>query len=239
MAPHSLLNPRPSPTPKLIECVREKIRLKHYSRRTEEAYIAWIIQYIRFHHQRHPRKMSVSEIEAFLTHLAVQRNVASSTQTQALSALLFLYRDVLNIELSGAIDAIRAKKPQHLPTVLTQEEVRLVLSHMQGQHRLMAQLLYGSGLRLLECVRLRVKDVDFEHLCLTVRDGKGMHDRVTTLPQSLVQPLRQHLQERKTLHAHDLQLGRGTVYLPFALAEKYPHASREWIWQYVFPAERH
>jgi integron integrase len=231
--------PSISSPPKLIDCVREKIRLKHYSRRTEEAYTAWIKQFILFHHKRHPQGMGIPEIEAFLTYLAVQRNVASSTQTQALSAIVFLYRDVLKIELPGSIDAIRAKKPCHLPTVLTQEEVRSVLACMKGRHRLMAQLMYGSGLRLLECVRLRVKDLDFAHLCVTVRDGKGMHDRVTILPQSLVCPLQQHLQARKILHEQDLSQGTGTVYLPFALAEKYPHASREWMWQYVFPSEKH
>lgn len=228
-----------TPQPKkLLDRVREKIRLKHYSRRTEDAYVAWSRQYILFHHKRHPGEMGVPEIEAFLTHLALDRNVAANTQNQALSALLFLYRDVLNIELQGSINAIRAKKPKRLPQVLTQDEVRQVIAQMPGQYQLMAKLMYGSGLRVLECLRLRVKDLDFPRLCLTVRDGKGMNDRITMMPKSVVDPLRQHLRTIKHLHEQELEQGYGTVYLPFALAEKYPNASRAWIWQYVFPSHK-
>jgi integron integrase len=183
--------------------------------------------------------MAVPEIETFLTHLAVNEQVAASTQNQALSALLFLYRDVLQQELLQPISAIRAKQPKRIPTVLTKSEVAQILAHMKPPHKLLAQLMYGGGLRVLECVRLRVKDVDVDHQCLTVRDGKGMNDRVTVLPQAAITPLQQHLVQRKALHESDLQQGRGTVYLPFALAEKYPNANREWIWQYVFPSYKH
>jgi len=231
-------NPSTRPL-KLLDRVREKIRLKHYSRRTEEAYVAWITKYILFHRKRHPKEMAVPEIEAFLTHLAVKKQVAASTQNQALSALLFLYREVLQYEFSQPISAIRAKQPQRIPTVLTKPEVVQILAHITPPHKLLAQLLYGGGLRVLECVRLRVKDVDFAHQCLTVRDGKGMNDRVTVLPQAVAAPLQQHLAQRKTIHESDLRQGRGTVYLPFALANKYPNANREWIWQYIFPSHKH
>jgi len=223
---------------KLLDQVRETIRLKHYSIRTEEAYVNWIKRYILFHNKRHPREMGRPEIEAFLTHLAVSENVAASTQNQALNALLFLYREVLQQDLDLPIHAVRAKRPKHLPTVLTREEVRRVLAQLSGTHRLMAQLLYGSGLRLMECVRLRVKDVDFAQHQIIVRDGKGMQDRVTMLPDSLVTPLQEHLQRVKRLHDEDLARGYGSVYLPFALERKYPNAHREWIWQYVFPSDR-
>jgi integron integrase len=227
--------PRPK---KLLDLVRDVMRLNHYSRRTEDAYIDWIRRYILFHNKRHPQDMGVKEIEAFLTHLAVQRNVAASTQNQALSALIFLYRDVLQIELPGMIDAVRANKPKRLPTVLTKEEVRKILDCLMGTHQLMAKLLYGSGLRVMECLRLRVKDLDFERRQITVRDGKGMNDRVTMLPESLIPRLQEHLRHVKLIHEDDLAQGCGRVYLPFALAEKYRNAEREWIWQYVFPASK-
>ncbi len=223
---------------KLLDRVREAIRLKHYSIRTEEAYVYWIKRYIFFHNKRHPREMGAPEIEAFLTHLAVKENVAASTQNQALSALLFLYREVLHQDLDFPIDAVRAKRPKRLPTVLTREEVRKVLGQLSGTHRLMAQLLYGSGLRLMECVRLRVKDVDFAQHLIVVRDGKGEKDRVTMLPESLVESLQVHLQSVRLLHEEDLARGYGAVYLPYALERKYPNAGREWIWQYVFPASK-
>jgi len=182
--------------------------------------------------------MGAAEIEAFLTHWAVNQNVAASTQNQALSALLFLYREVLHKDLDCPIDAVRAKRPKRLPTVLTKEETRKVLGCLSGTHQLMAKLLYGSGLRLMECVRLRVKDVDFAQRQIIVRDGKGMKDRVTMLPDSLVVPLQEHLQRVKRLHEQDLAQGYGSVYLPFALERKCPNANREWIWQYVFPATK-
>jgi integron integrase len=225
--------PRP---PKLLDQVRDVLRVKHYSRRTEDAYVDWIRRYILFHHKRHPREMGVAEIQAFLTHLAVNQHVAASTQNQALSALIFLYRDVLNLELHGTIDAIRAKKPRRLPTVLTKEEVQQVLQELSGTPHLMAALLYGSGLRLMECLRLRVKDLDFARREITIRDGKSGKDRRTMLPASLVLPLQMHVCQVKQIHTQDLADGYGSVYLPDALERKYPHAAKEWIWQYVFPA---
>jgi len=226
-------------SPKLLDVVRDKLRLKHYSIRTEEAYVDWIRRFIIFHKNRHPKEMGIPEIEAFLTHLAVKAEVAASTQNQAFSALIFLYREVLGIELDGRIDAMRAKKPQRLPTVLTQDEVRRVIAKLDGVHRLIAQLLYGSGLRILECLRLRVKDLDFARHEITVRQGKGFKDRRTMLPRSLVAPLQTHLDTVRTLYDADLRDGLCNVYLPFALAQKYPTAPREWLWQYVFPAASH
>lgn len=214
------------------------MRYRHYSIRTEKAYVAWVRRYILFHDKRHPNEMGSAEIEAFLTHLAVDQNVAASTQNQALSALLFLYRDVLRKDLDFPIDSIRAKRPKRLPTVLTKEEVLRVIGGLSGTYLLMAKLLYGSGLRLMECVRLRVKDVDFAQRQIVVRDGKGMEDRVTMLPDSVVTPLQENLQRVKRLHEEDLAKGYGSVYLPFALERKYPNANREWIWQYVFPSNR-
>ncbi|RMD59574.1 integron integrase [Candidatus Parcubacteria bacterium] len=228
--------PQKRPKKKLLDRVRDAIRRKHYSTRTEQAYVYWIKRFIFFHNKRHPREMGAPEIEAFLTHLAVNENVAASTQNQALSALLFLYREVLKHPIEGEINAARAKRPKRLPTVLTREEVRRVLDAMSGTQRLVAQLLYGSGLRLLEALRLRVKDLDFAQHQIVVRDGKGFKDRVTILPESLVQPLQEHLKRVKLIHEQDLDHGYGTVYLPYALERKYPNANREWIWQYVFPA---
>ncbi len=229
------MNQRPK---KLLDQVREAIQVKHYSIRTEQAYVNWIKRYILFHDKRHPREMGAAEIEAFLTYLAVDRNVAASTQNQALSALLFLYRQVLKQDLVGSIDSVRAKRPKRLPTVLTKEETLRVIGFLSGTHQLMAKLLYGSGLRLMECVRLRVKDVDFAQRQIIVRDGKGMKDRITMLPDVLIQRLREHLQHTKHIHEDDLAKGYGSVYLPFALERKYPNADREWLWQYVFPATR-
>lgn len=222
--------------PRLLDQVREAIRLRHYSIRTEQAYTDWIKRFILFHGKRHPREMGAAEVERFLTHLAVEGRVAASTQNQALSALLFLYREVLKVDLPWLGEMTRAKRPGRLPVVLTVEEVRRVLARIDGQQGLMADLLYGAGLRLLECVRLRVKDLDFEMRQITVRDGKGEKDRMTMLPQAVLEPLRAHLEKVKVLHAHDLEEGFGEVYLPYALDRKYPDASREWGWQYVFPA---
>jgi integron integrase len=223
---------------RLLDQVRDAIRLKHYSIRTEQSYVTWIKRYIFFHNKRHPNEMGAAEIEAFLTHLAVQQQVASSTQNQALSALLFLYRDVLKMPLDRPIDAMRARKPKRLPTVLTKDEVLQVMGVLSDGYALMAKLLYGSGLRLMECVRLRIKDLDFDQHQLIVRDGKGMEDRMTMLPGSLVAPLQAHLRHIKRIHARDLAQGHGEVYLPFALARKYPRAGRQWIWQYVFSSDR-
>ncbi len=228
------MEPKPK---KLLDQLRDAIRLKHYSIRTENSYVDWIRRYILFHNTRHPSEMGAPEVQAFLTHLAVKENVAASTQNQALSALLFLYREVLKKDL-GPIDALRAQKPKRLPTVLTKDEVRRVIGRLSGTHQLMAKLLYGSGLRLMECLRLRVKDLDFAQRAIIVRDGKGMEDRVTILPESLIAPLQEHLQRVKRLHDEDLAKGYGAVYLPYALERKYPNASREWIWQYVFPSKR-
>ncbi len=224
--------------PRLLDQVREHIRVKHYSIRTEQAYLDWVKRFILFHDTRHPSEMGAPEVEAFLTHLAVSRNVSASTQNQALSAILFLYREVLGVELAWLDGVQRAKKPARLPVVLTTTEVRALLAQLEGTHWLMANLLYGAGLRLMECVRLRVKDVDFGMQQVLVRDGKGSKDRVTMLPAALVEPLKTHLERVKALHGHDLSAGFGDVYLPYALERKYPRAGREWGWQYVFPAKR-
>ena len=221
-----------------MDQVREAIRVKHYSIRTERAYVDWIKRFILFHNKRHPRDMGNAEIETFLTHLAVNQNVAASTQNQALSALLFLYRVVLKQELDSTIDAVRAKKPKRLPTVLSKDEVHKVIGFLSGTHPLMVKVLYGSGLRLMECLRLRVKDLDFSQQQIIVRDGKGQKDRVTMLPESLVPLLQEHVRHVRHIHEEDLSKGYGSVYLPFALERKYPNASREWLWQYVFPASR-
>lgn len=223
---------------RLLDQVRDKIRLKHYSIRTEEAYVDWCRRYILFHHKRHPCEMGAEEVTAFLTHLAVKGKVAVSTQNQAFSALLFLYREVLTIDLPYLAEIERATKPRKLPVVLTKDESRAVINHLQGVYRLMGQLLYGAGLRLMECVRLRVKDVDFGYSQILIRDGKGFKDRITLLPERLKEPLRRHLARIKLQHEEELEEGFGCVYLPYALEKKYPGASREWGWQYVFPAEK-
>ena len=224
--------------PKLLDLVRQKIRLKHYSIRTEQAYADWIRRFILFHNKRHPASMGVPEIRAFLSHLAVERKVAASTQRQALNAIVFLYREILDQEVGWLGEIEQAKRPERLPVVFSRAEVRAMLAHLDGQHWLMASLLYGAGIRLMECVRLRVKDVDFTYRQILVRDGKGQKDRVTTLPQTLLEPLKQHLEKIKDLHDQDLAEGFGDVYLPFALERKYTSASHEWAWQYVFPARK-
>ena len=224
--------------PKLLDQVRQLMRLRHYSLRTEEAYLAWIRRYILFHGKRHPLELDETHVSEFLSNLAVNGHVAASTQNQALNALLFLYKEVLQRELGFIGNALRVKRPPKVPVVLSPAEVRAVLSHLDGQYRLMAQLLYGSGLRLLECLRLRVKDVDLHYLHITFRDSKGGRERKTMLPVSLAGLLRQHLERVKRRHEQDLAEGFGSVYLPDALERKIPSASREWAWQYVFPAER-
>ena len=240
MAQDRASTPRPK---KLLDQVRDAIRLKHYSLRTEQSYVNWIKRYIVFHKAengdyRHPQDMGVAEIEAFLTHLAVDKNVAASTQNQAFSAIMFLYRHVLKKDLGGFVQAVRAKKPRRLPTVLSKDEVQRVIGCMSGKHQLMAKLLYGSGLRLMECIRLRVKDIDFAQHQIVVRDGKGEQDRITILPDSLIELLQEHMQRVKRLHQDDLAKGYGQVYLPYALNRKYPNADREWGWQWVFPSSR-
>ena len=222
----------------LLDRIRDKIRLKHYSIRTETAYVDWVRRFVNFHHRRHPRELGPEHVEAFLSHLAVQRNVASSTQNQAKSALLFLYKEVLGSELPWLENVESAKRPQRLPVVLTRTEVDAVLSRMHGTNGLIARLLYGSGLRLMEAVRLRVKDLELERCEILVRDGKGAKDRVTMLPSILMDALRAHLVLVRELHAQDLAAGLPGVYLPYALDRKYPNAAREWAWQYVFPSDR-
>jgi integron integrase len=227
-----------SEEPKLLVRLRNKIRLKHYSIRTEQAYVDWVRRYVRFHGLRHPGEMGAHEVETFLTHLAVQGRVAASTQNQAKSAILFLYREVLESELPWLNGVEAAKIPQRLPVVLTEREVDAVLARIPGTLGLVARLLYGSGMRLLEGVRLRVKDLDFERREILIRDGKGQKDRVTVFPSALTQPLAAHLVLMKEQHRQDIKAGHGEVYLPFALDRKYPGAPSEWKWQYVFPAAR-
>jgi integron integrase len=227
-----------SSPPRLLDQVRAVLRRKHYSLRTEEAYVGWVRRYVLFHHKRHPCDMGLPEVEAFLTDLAVAQQVAASTQNQALSALLFLYAEVLEQPLEGRVASVRAKQPDRLPTVMSRDEVGRVLDALTGVHQLMAKLLYGSGLRLMECVRLRVKDLDFAQRQVVVRDGKGAKDRVTPLPERLIVPLQEHLHRVALLHQRDLREGYGEVFLPDAFARKAANASRDWIWQYVFPAEQ-
>lgn len=225
------------PPPKLLDRVRFHLRVKRYSIRTEQAYTDWIRRYILFHGKRHPAEMGEAEIAAFLNHLAVNRRVAASTQNQALCALLFLYGHVLERKLDF-INLERAKRPPKVPVVFTPAEAHAVLEEMDGEYRLLAELLYGSGLRLMECVRLRVKDIDFGYGHITVRDGKGLRERVTILPERLRQPLQLRLERTRLLHQRDLVKGLGRVYLPTALAQKYPGAARSWAWQYAFPADK-
>ena len=228
-------SPKP---PRLLDQVRDAVRRKHYSYRTEQTYLHWIKRYIWFHDRKHPAEMGAAEVTAFLTHLAREREVAAATQNQALSALLFLYGEVLEVKLPWMDGIERAKRPVRVPVVLTVREVKALLARLDGTKWLMAGLLYGSGLRLRECLKLRVKDVDFEYRQITVRDGKGGKDRVTMLPGELVESLRSHLARVKSLHEHDLAEGYGMVELPFALERKYPHAASQWGWQYVFPSRK-
>ncbi len=221
---------------KLLDQARDALRTKHYSYRTEQTYIDWMRRFILFHGKRHPLEMDAPEIQAFLAHLAAERNVSASTQNQALSAILFLYREVLHKDLQTVVLPSTAKRPERLPTVLTHAEALAVINRMTAPYKLMAQLLYGSGLRLMECLRLRVKDLDFEYKTITVRDGKGEKDRITPLPETIIPDLRRQIERVRLLHEEDLAAGYGEVYLPYALAEKYPGAARELAWQYLFPA---
>jgi integron integrase len=230
-------NTSPNSEPKLLDQVRGKIRLKHYSIRTEQAYVDWIKRFILHFDKKHPKNLGADEVEQFLTYLAVEGKVAASTQNQAKSALLFLYREILQIELPWLDNVAQSKTPKRLPVVLTRAEVQSVLSRMQGTHWLIANLLYGTGMRIMECLRLRVKDVDFSRQEILIRDGKGAKDRVTMLPDALVNPLRDHLKNVKILHDQDLAAGYGSVYMPNALAKKYPSAARDWGWQYSFPTK--
>lgn len=229
-------NPSSAQPPKLLDQVRGKIRLKHYSIRTEQAYVDWIRRYIFFHGKRHPQELGAHDVEAFLTHLAVAGRVAASTQNQAKSALLFLYREVLGVELAWLDNVEKAKAPKRLPVVLTREEVQAVLARLEGTHWLIASLLYGAGLRIMECVRLRVKDVDISRREILIRDGKGFKDRVTMLPATVVAPLKAHLERVRELHQQDLAAGFGEALLPYALDRKYPNAGRDWAWQFIFPS---
>ena len=222
----------------LLDAVRDAIRVRHYSIRTEQSYIQWIKRYIFFHNKRHPKEMGEPEITQFLTHLATDKNVSASTQNQALSAILFLYKEVLIQEVERINDVVRAKKPKRLPVVLTKAEVSRLLSHMDGTNQLVAKLLYGTGMRLMEAIRLRIKDVNFEYRQILVREGKGNKDRVTVLPESLIEPLKAQIDYALSLHRTDLDEGHGCVYLPFALERKYPEACRESGWQYVFPSQQ-
>lgn len=226
---------QPNP-PRLFDRITARMRVKHYSLRTEKVYIGWIKRFILFHGKRHPQEMGAAEVEAFLSHLAVARSVSASTQNQAKSALLFLYKEVLQIELPWLDNVTQAKRPKHLPVVLTRDEARAVLARMEGTMWLIGSLLYGSGLRVMECLRLRVKDVDLAQGQILVREGKGFKDRITMLPGSLMQPLQDHLARVKSLHEEDLKDGYGEVFMPFALARKYPKAGHSWGWQYVFPS---
>ena len=225
-----------SQPPRLLDQVRSRIRTLGYSLRTEESYVHWIRRYILFHGKRHPDQMGKVELEQFLTHLAVQRNVAAATQNLALAAVLFLYREILGVELPWLTDVVRAKKPKRLPVVLGRDEVRLLLERAQGEAGLVLRLLYGGGLRITEGLRLRVQELDFAKGELMVRDGKGGKDRVSMLPRALFASLQEHLQRRKAQHALDLDAGRGTVWLPDALQRKYPAYASAWGWQYVFAA---
>jgi integron integrase len=221
----------PAPA-RLMDAFRSEIRLRHYSFRTQKAYVAWVLRYIRFHGKRHPKDLDGDAVRAYLSHLATDRHVAPATQAQALSAILFLYKRVLNVDLPWIDNVVRAHRPKRLPTVLDKAETHRVIAHLRGDYWLIAGLLYGSGLRLLEALRLRVKDLDLYHRRIMVRNGKGAKDRVTILPAGLTEPLRQHLAKVRMLHDHAMAAGFGGVELPYALARKYPNAHQQWAWQY-------
>ena len=228
----------PAKPPRLLDQVRDAIRRRHYSRRTEQSYVHWIRRFILFSDKRHPRDLGAPEVTAFLSHLARDRDVAAATQNQALAALLFLYKEVLDQPLPWLDQIERAKRPARLPTVLSVAEVQRLLAQMDGTKWLMASLLYGAGLRLRECLKLRVKDLDFDYGQILVRDAKGGKDRVTMLPQSVIEPLREHLVRVKVLHERDIASGHGDVELPDAIARKYPRAPYEWGWKFVFPSHK-
>jgi len=245
-APHGAHTPpvpaatagRSSNPPRLLAQVRRALRVHRYSYRTEQAYVSWVRRYIVFHRRRHPAELGAESIRTFLSALAVEHHVAASTQNQALAALLFLYREVLHREIEWVEDLVRAKRPRRLPVVLTRAEVGNLLGQLEGVPWIMAMLLYGGGLRLMECHRLRIKDVDFERREIVVREGKGGGDRVTMLPMRVIEPLRRHLRSVHAAHRRDLAAGFGRVLLPDALARKWPHAEREWTWQWVFPSAK-
>ena len=235
-APITSAVPEAAQAPKLLNRMRNHLRTRHYSIRTETAYVDWARRFILFHGKRHPQEMGGAEVEAFLTHLAVNRHVSASTQNQAKAAILYLYKQVLQIELAWLDEVVQAKTPKRLPVMLTASEVRALLLHMQGTTGLVAQLLYGTGMRLLEALRLRVKDVEFARREVVIREGKGNKDRVTVLPENLILPLQVQLQKARALHEKDLEAGFGRVHLPHALAVKYANADRSWAWQWVFPS---
>ncbi len=222
--------------PKLLDQVREKILTLHYSRRTEQAYVFWIRRFILFHNKRHPKEMAGPEISQFLSHLAVQEKVAASTQNQALCALVFLYKQILNIDVGEFPEIHWSKMPKKLPVVFTAREAKAVISHLKDTNRLMAMLLYGSGLRLSECLQLRVKDIDFEFKQITVRRGKGQKDRRTLLPLRLIDPLKKQIEYVKEVHEYDLKNGYDSISMPYALEKKYPNAGKELGWKFMFPA---
>jgi integron integrase len=224
-------------SPKLLDQVRETLRTKHYSYRTEQAYVDWIKRFIIFHGKRHPKDLGADEVQAFITYLANERQVAASTQNQALSAILFLYKYVIQKEIVLPSEIIRPGRPQHLPTVLSHQEAMAVIRNMEGTPKLITQLLYGSGLRITECLRLRIKDLDFTNCQIIVHDGKGEKDRATVLPDSLVPGLKSQIEVARLVHQRDLKEGYGEVSLPYALDRKYPKASKEFAWQYVFPSQ--
>ena len=230
------MNMHRSNKPKLLDQVRYVIRRKGYSYKTEESYVAWVKRFILYHNKRHPRDMGCSEIEQFLTHLAIDLHVAASTQNQALQAILFLYREVFQRPIDDKLNYLYAKRPKRLPVVLTREEVRRVLDAMEGSPKSVAQLLYGSGLQLIEALRLRVKDVDLAQHQIVVRDGKGFKDRVTVLPEAVVLPLQEQMKRARLIYKRDLETGYKGVSLPYALERKYLNAARQWIWQYIFPS---
>ncbi|MBL0348688.1 integron integrase [Candidatus Villigracilis affinis] len=222
---------------KLLDQYKEAIRLKQYSPRTEKTYVEWIRQYILFHNKRHPKEMAASEVKQFITYLVVDRKASASTQNQVISAILFLYRNVLHIELDQTdLGFIRPKRGKRVPTVLSKNEAKAIIQNMIPPYKLMVQIMYGSGLRLMECLRLRIKDIDFENHRILVYDGKGGDDRQTPLPDSIIPALREHLAKTRAIHEKDLAHGRGSVHMPYALAKKFPNADKSWIWQYVFPA---
>lgn len=226
----------PPQAKKLLDQVSDAIRIKHYSFRTEKTYVEWIKRFILFHNKRHPKEMGADEIQAFIAHLATERTVSASTQNQALSAVMFLYRHVLKKDVDIPSDSFRAQKSKTLPVVLSQQEALAVIKNMTGVAQLMTKILYGSGIRLAECLRLRVKDIDFGNRQIMVRDGKGEDDRATILPDSVIPPLEAHLKTVQAIHQKDLKDGFGETSLPYALSKKYPSAAKEWMWQYVFPA---
>ena len=221
--------------PRLFDLVRQKIQALHYSRSTEKTYIAWIRQYILFHHKRHPSKMGKNEINEFLTYLAVKRKVSASTQNQALCAIVFLYKQILNIDIGLLEGIIRAQRPIRLPVVLSKAEVIAVIKRLEGVTKIVGIILYGSGLRLMECLRLRVKDIDFSSNQIIVRDGKGNKDKITMLPELIKISLNEHLIQVRTIHNLDIKAGFGRVNMPYALSKKYPNSAKEWGWQYLFP----